>query len=277
MRLHVRHSTTYTYDSPVRGIVQTLRVTPRDHEGQNIISWRVDVDCDGRLREGEDELGNIIHTFSTDGSVQTLCVMVEGELDTSDTTAIVRGTVERFPPDLFRRDTSLTTASPDLRTFAHEVGAGLPALSALHALLEAVNDCMAFDTSPTTSTTSAADAFALKRGVCQDFAHVFIAAARHLGIPARYVGGHLWRDDGAAQTAGHAWVEAFVPDLGWVGFDPANKVCPNDAYLRVAVGLDYLGAAPVRGARSGSADETMDVNVSVTKGRPGASQIQSQS
>ena len=84
--------------------------------------------------------------------------------------------------------------------------------------------------------------------MCQDFTHIFIAAARSLGIPARYVGGYFHRDDGVIeQDAGHAWAEAFVPELGWVGFDPANGICATDAHVRVAVGLDYLGAAPVRG------------------------------
>ena len=105
--------------------------------------------------------------------------------------------------------------------------------------------------------TTAAEAFALKRGVCQDLTHVFIAAARHLGVPARYVGGYFHRADGVTQQdAGHAWAEAHVPALGWVAFDPANGICATDAHVRVAVGLDYLGAAPVRGARRGGGNET---------------------
>ena len=115
-------------------------------------------------------------------------------------------------------------------------------------------------------------------GVCQDFAHVFIAAARHLGHPARYVGGYLfqpalshWQSQGSAgqtqstdaQDAGHAWAEALVPHLGWVGFDPANGISPTDAYVRVAVGLDYLGAAPVRGTRYGGGGESLAVKVIV--------------
>ena len=111
---------------------------------------------------------------------------------------------------------------------------------------------MAFDTSPTGTTTTAAQAFALKRGVCQDLSHIFIAAARSLGVPARYIGGHFHRSDGVTdQEAGHAWAEAHVPDLGWVAFDPTNGISATDAHVRVAVGLDYLGAAPVRGSRQG--------------------------
>ena len=88
---------------------------------------------------------------------------------------------------------------------------------------------MAFDDTPTQATTTAAEAFALKRGVCQDLTHIFIAAARSIAIPARYIGGHFHRADGVTeQEAGHAWAEAFVPDLGWVAFDAANGICATE-------------------------------------------------
>ena len=111
---------------------------------------------------------------------------------------------------------------------------------------------------------SASEAFALKRGVCRDLCHIFIAAAHHLEIPARYVAGYLQMADGRIdQEAGHAWAEAFIPDIGWVGFDPANGVCPTEDYVRVAVGLDSLGAAPVRGVRFGLGNENLEVAIKV--------------
>jgi transglutaminase-like putative cysteine protease len=121
-----------------------------------------------------------------------------------------------------------------------------------------------FDVDATDTGTSAKEAFGLGHGVCQDFAHIFVAAVRHLGIPARYVSGYLCRGDTTKQGSGHAWAEALVPDLGWVGFDPANNLCPTDAYVRVAMGLDYLGAAPIRGARYGGTGERLTVKVDVT-------------
>jgi transglutaminase-like putative cysteine protease len=111
----------------------------------------------------------------------------------------------------------------------------------------------------TSSATTAAEALAQGRGVCQDHAQVFAAAARCLGHPARYVSGYLWTEAGTSD-ANHAWAEAHVDGLGWVGFDPAN---PTEAYVRVAIGLDYLEAAPVRGVRRGVAEETLDVAVDV--------------
>ena len=136
----------------------------------------------------------------------------------------------------------------------------------------AIRDRLRFDVNATDTGTSAIDAFSHGHGVCQDFAHVFIAAARHLGIPARYVGGYLYRADRPdGQEAGHAWAEALVDDLGWVGFDPANDISPTEAYVRVAMGLDYLGAAPVRGTRYGGAGETSRRPHSHSAIRPGRS------
>jgi transglutaminase-like putative cysteine protease len=130
--------------------------------------------------------------------------------------------------------------------------------------MKALNREIIFDTSPTQTVTTAAEAFALRRGVCQDLTHIFIAAARQLGIPARYIGGHFYRADGVtAQEAGHAWVEAFIENLGWIGFDPTNGISTTDAHVRVAAGLDYLGAAPVRGTRYGGSGETLKVAVHV--------------
>ena len=132
----------------------------------------------------------------------------------------------------------------------------------------ALNREIAFDTDPTHSATTAAEAFSLQRGVCQDLTHIFVAAARSLDIPARYVGGHFHRADGVtAQEAGHAWAEAYVENLGWVGFDPTNGICTTEAHVRVAVGLDYLGAAPVRGTRFGGSGETLTVAVRVDQAR----------
>jgi transglutaminase-like putative cysteine protease len=146
-------------------------------------------------------------------------------------------------------------------------------LATLHALLARIHGDMTYDTAPTRSDTTAAEAFALKRGVCQDLTHVFLAAARHLGIASRYVGGYFRRSDGVVdQEAGHAWAEAHVPSIGWVAFDPANGICTTDSHVRVAVGLDYLGAAPVRGTRYGGGAESMAVRVHVDQA---ARQVQS--
>jgi transglutaminase-like putative cysteine protease len=199
-----------------------------------------------------------------------------GEVETSETHGIVRNAVERLPDAFYLRESPLATADDAIRTFtADAVGdvAG-DVLGALHRLLAGIHAEVAFDTKPTHVGTTAAEAFEMRRGVCQDLTHIFIAAARHLEVPARYVSGYFHRADGVTeQEAGHAWAEAKVPGIGWVGFDPANGIATSEAHLRIAVGLDYLGAAPIRGSRYGGGNETLDVRLRVDNGQ---SQTQTQ-
>jgi transglutaminase-like putative cysteine protease len=266
MRLNVSHRTTYLYDAPAARVIQVLRLTPRNHDGQYVTRWRIDVSADCRLDQQEDAFGNITHSFAADGPLPELSVLVEGEVETRDAQGVVRDAVERFPPSLFLRETALTSCDEDIAAFAAAIRqqAGDDPLKALHALLERLHEEMQYDTDPARKAITAAEAFARKRGVSQDLAHVFIAASRGLGIPARCVGGYFFRDDGAAPPeAGHAWAEAFVPDLGWVAFDVAHCICATDAHARVAVGLDYLGASPVRGTRYGGGAERLAVALHV--------------
>ena len=282
MRLRILHQTAYGYATPASRAIQILRLTPRGHDGQFVVHWRIDVDRDCRLQSSTDPFGNRVHSFTVEGPLDGLVITAEGDVETQDMTGIVRDQIERLPAGIFLRETPLTAGDAGIHAFARDVaaGAGPNPLDVFHALMLAIREQMRFDVNATDSGTSAVDAFAHGHGVCQDFAHVFIAAARHLGYPARYVGGYLFQpalqqqsqgaggqrqslQPAAAQDAGHAWAEALVPHLGWVGFDPANGVSPTDAYVRVAVGLDYLGAAPVRGTRYGGGGESLSVKVVV--------------
>ena len=268
MRIRISHESIYRYGTPVSGVIQTLRLTPRNHDGQYVVAWRIDISEDCRLDHHEDAFGNITHTFTAEGSFTELGVSVDGEVETQDTNGIVRGAIERFPESLFLRETALTRPDTAILAFAREAraAAGEDTLALLHLMTERLHREIVFDTDPTHTATTAAQAFALRRGVCQDLSHVFISAARSLDIPARYVGGYFHRADGVElQEAGHAWAEAFVPDIGWVGFDPANGISPSDAHVRVAVGLDFLGASPVRGARKGGGSEALSVTIHVAQ------------
>jgi transglutaminase-like putative cysteine protease len=270
MLIRVSHLTTYTYDTPATSVVQMLRLTPRNHDGQFVMNWRIDVSTDCRLEQHEDAFGNFSHAFTAEGPFTELKVQVEGAVETRDTQGVVHGAVERFPPSLYLRETPLTRADEPIANFAAacRAKAGDQELQFLHEILDRLYELMEYDTAPTYATTTAAEAFALKRGVCQDLTHIFIAAARQLGIPARYIGGHFYRADGiTAQDAGHAWAEAHVENLGWVGFDPTNGIATTEAHVRVAAGLDYLGAAPVRGTRYGGSGETLKVAVLVEQAR----------
>lgn len=298
MRLKIRHETIYGFETPPSSVVQTLRLTPRSFDGQHVVRWRLDVDRNCRLRSSEDAFGNLTHVFMVDGPLDSLAVLVEGEVDTQEVNGVVRGAAERFPPPLYLRETDLTTPDLDIQAFAADVAGGASdPLDRLHRLLSAVHETIEFDPEGKEAAATAAEAFGVKRGVAQDLAHVFLAAARRLGAPARLVTGYLSlerpevdeeaaekqempeQDQAQTQTMaapaddeaekptprdpGHVWTEAHVPGLGWVGFDPVLGLCVTEAHVRVAIGLDHLGAAPARGSRYGGLGEEVTVRIAV--------------
>ena len=274
MQLLIDHITRYTYSAPAGGIVQILKLTPSDADSQQVVNWRVDVDVDGRLIPSVDVYGNVCHTFYAERPVEQMTLHVTGTVITTDTAGVVGGTAEPLPPVLFRRQTALTAVTPAIATLAEGLRQG-DELATLHALMLGVQGRMQFEPGITEVATDADTALRLGRGVCQDLSQIFIAAARHLGIPARYVSGHYAAPDHPEQEAAHAWAEAHVPGLGWVSFDPTHGVSGTEGHVRVAVGLDSLDAAPVRGSRRGGGVESLAVGV---HGRQagGQRQIQSQ-
>jgi len=277
MRIHIDHQTRYAYDRPARAIIQALRLTPRTTEGQQVHDWRIETDVDTRLRRSEDAYGNIVHTLYTEQPTAGLVIRVTGEVTTIDTGGVLKGPPERLSPLVFLRPTDLTAPDAALRDFAAAQPTG-PTLSRLHTLMAAIRDRVAFQIGVTTFDHTAAQAFAQGRGVCQDQAQIFIACARLMGIPARYVSGHLHRSDGIIdQEASHAWAEAWVQDLGWVGFDVANGICPTPHHVRIACAPDALGATPVRGSKYGGGRETLSVALRVRQMQQQRAQQQSQS
>lgn len=271
MRLRIRHTTRYAYDRPVDYAAQLIRLAPGEHGGLRVRSWRVS--ADGRpLARTDDGYGNIVHLFTRARPHREATVVAEGEVETEETHGVLRDTVERLPPAYWLRSTPLTDPAAPVRQFAGSLREDKDPLTRLHKLMTAVRNRVDYVIGATTVMTTAAEALSNRRGVCQDHAHVFIAAARLLGVPARYVSGYLCQN-GQTAAASHAWAEAHVEGLGWVGFDAANQMCPTEAYVRVAIGLDYAEAAPVRGIRRGLADEALAVAVDV---QPTAQQYQSQ-
>ncbi|RJF90459.1 transglutaminase family protein [Sphingomonas cavernae] len=266
MHLTIDYRTDYRFTHPQQRIIQSLRVTPTSHAGQTVVDWSIDVECDARLRSHVDGYGNKVTMIYIPGPVDHLSIAVSGEVFTEDTAGVVRDAAEPLPPELFLRSTPLSAPSPAIVAFARRAAeVDRDKLAWLHLLNHEIHRRLAFDPGKTEVDTDAATAFAAGHGVCQDFAHVFLATARAAGTPARYVSGHLFRRDGAArQPAAHAWVEAWVDHLGWVAFDPTNGICADDAYIRVATGLDYAQAAPLSGARTGGGEERLTVDVHVT-------------
>jgi transglutaminase-like putative cysteine protease len=258
MRIRVAQQTSCEYAPPAKSLIQTLRMTPRNHEGQFIVRWRIDVDVEGRLRQGEDAFGNITHSLSAAGPIERLVITVDGEVETHDTAGVMRGTVERFPEQLYLRESNLAAADEPIRSFAEEAAkaAGHDTLARLHAIMDGLHGRIV--PGPAGATGSAAAAFAEGKGSAEDAAHAFIAASRHLEIPSRFVSGYVLRDGPGPQDHGHAWAESFVPGLGWVAFDPLLNICPDGSHVRVAIGIDALGASPLRGSGLGGTETRAD-------------------
>jgi transglutaminase-like putative cysteine protease len=264
MQLTLRHLTTYRYSHPIPSAIQLLRMTPRPYEGLAVIRWRVSGGRNRVLPSFVDGFGNLVHMHSVNRPHQTATVLVEGVVETSTTDGTIRGTPEPMPPEFFLRITPLTQPDEAIAQLAADGARGAQLPDRLFALMEAVRARVDYRSGMTDAQTPAARALALGSGVCQDHAHLLIAACRVLGVPARYIGGYLWTGDGGnGDQANHAWVEAHVERHGWIGLDPANTTAPGESHIRVGVGLDYWSAAPVRGVRRGDAGETLDVTVEV--------------
>lgn len=276
MRIRIRHEIIQRLDPGTRNLSVTVRLTPRAHEGQFILRWALDLNTDCRLSPIEDAFGNLCHTFSVDGPTDRLTVVAEGELETQDTTGIVRGTVERFPPSLFLRQTELTEPSRTVVAFAEAAGAAADdPLGRLHALMVKLHEAVEEGEGPAMGDPLGAEA-ALEAGkACSaGIAHVFTAAARHLGIPARHISGYLAPDGEEEEGEGTArhWAEGYVPKIGWIAFDPGRNLCCTEHYVRLAVGLDALGVAPLR-----STGHELEERVSACDGRSPAALVQAQS
>ena len=211
-----------------------------------------------------DQHGNHVDLISVEPGVHRLSVTCKGEVETRDTAGILKEMRMVPPLWLYRRFTPLTEAGKGIRALVGELGRN-PALDlgTLHALMDLIAETVVYNTEPTNVTTTAEEAVALKHGVCQDHAHVFLSAARLIGFPARYVSGYMMMLDRVDQDAGHAWAQAWVDGLGWVGFDAANRVCPDERYIQVATGLDYREAGPLTGVTYGGGDNSLSVTVQV--------------
>jgi transglutaminase-like putative cysteine protease len=276
MRLRVRHETVYHFDPPMRGVVQSHRLTPSLFEGQQIIDWSVSVEGAARGAGFRDGAGDWIETVSLLGPVERMVVEVLGEVETFDLAGVLRGHRESIPPMAYLRPTRATRADKALIELAGDAVAALGAGGALekaHALSAAVSDAIRYTPGETEHGTTAAEALALGHGVCQDHAHALIACALSLDIPARYVIGYLFAsEEMGLHEASHAWAELHVEGLGWVGFDPSNRCCPDERYIRLGSGADATEAAPIRGVTQGLGHERLDVKVTVDQ----AAQSQSQ-
>lgn len=257
MKLNVGWATTYSYSEPVRVLHTELRVVPAHRFGQEVPHWDLSVTPEASIRALPDAFGNTVHHFDNLGSVQRIQVAMEAEVETAG------GVVEQAEISPLERHLSLSATqrcphSPAVRQFAPPRDGS--ALEYARLLLSGMAEQFEFEVGHTDVEATAEDLLSLRHGVCQDFAHLMLAALRMEGTPARYVSGFLATGQGADAT--HAWVQLWV-DGAWYGFDPANN-CPQDErYVVIGVGRDYDDIPPIRGSFRGSAEEEWLATVGV--------------
>jgi len=260
MLLSIEHHTRYVYSDIVNYTIQQLRLTPQNGFGQHVKRW--DIKVSGALHSTEDAYGNSTHTLVVDTPHQEILIVAIGEVETG---LEVISQHQTLPLSIYLRDTPLTISNEAIRTFAAQFKTDADTQSSalesmMHALLARVN----YLTGATQVTTSAIEAFQLGQGVCQDHAHIFIACCRSMGLPARYVSGYLFTVDGSLMQT-HAWADVYLTSGGWHSFDVSNGCRAGEAHVRLATGLDYSGASPVGGMRSGGGVEGMATSVIVNQ------------
>lgn len=253
MRLNIEHHTQYVYSEEVFYTIQHLRMTPQNGENQQVKHW--DIKVNGQLHDSIDAFGNIMHTMVVDQPHKALNISVTGEVQTGNTNFMQR---ELLPTAIYLRDTTLTLANAEMAAFA-QMYVGRPLVDMMHAL----RDKMDYISGATQVDTTAAEAFTLGQGVCQDHAHAFVGCCRSIGLPARYVSGYLFTDDGSLMQT-HAWVEVWQ-DNAWQGLDVSNGILVDETHVRLASGLDYRSASPVTGTRVGGGVEGMATSVIVNQ------------
>ncbi|WP_420144378.1 transglutaminase family protein [Sphingobium sp.] len=276
MKLLVRHQTVYRYAAAAGRVAMRLKLMPVDTPAQTVLEWQVSVNGEPLTGFRPNSYGEKEAIWIRHDRLDNAVIVAEGLVETRECHGVVGHLHSRVDPRYFLRDTRLTRASDGIVAMAQALPDGDGPLATLHALSAAVSDAVQYRAGVTTSDTSAAEAFALGAGVCQDHAQVFIAAARAIGIPARYVSGYLLAGDGDALHETHGWAEAWLPQLGWIGFDPSNRVCVTERYLRVASGLDADEAAPIRGSVTVAGDIWIDADVRIAQAEDGVEERQLQ-
>jgi len=264
MRLRIEHTTRYEFSLPVAHGLQRLRLTPKCTQGQKVIDWHMRLTGAQAEVEYEDHNCNRTTLVSVGSGASMVEVHCTGLVVTADNAGVIGQHSGSMPLWAFLPQSPLTRPGPRIRAIM--AGLDIPrsdVLALLHGLSAQIVAEVRYAPGETEVHTSGEEAAALGLGVCQDHAHIFIGAARAAGIPARYVSGYLMMDDRIEQEATHAWAEAHVEGLGWVGFDVSNGISPDERYVRVATGRDYSEAAPVTGMSYGAGESLLQVRLAV--------------
>jgi transglutaminase-like putative cysteine protease len=263
MRLDISHTTEYSYATPVAFALQQVRLHPLDSDIQIVHDWSVTIEG-GKIETSYlDHYGNHVDLVSAERGTSNVTIVASGTVETKDTAGVLGRVYGRAPLWHFAQSTRLTEPREAIRKLSDVLLSQADHLGGLHALSAAILEAVPYEAGHTHSGTTAEEAVGIGKGVCQDHANIFVSAVRAAGLPARYVSGYLLMNDRVDQDASHAWAEVHLDDLGWVGFDVSNGVCPDNRYVRVAIGRDAHDAAPVYGLRGGTGDESLIVSLQV--------------
>jgi len=277
----IRHITRFRYSEPVHESVMELRMQPRSEGAQSLRNFQIATTPRAQLYAYTDYLGNAVYHFNVLRAHEELRIDVQAVVEmiarpsppaAADALEWQRYNALNLHDDHFdlMEPSKFAIPSRALREFTDAHGLTAPdgdPLTALRRVNKAIHDAFDYEQGITQVHSPIDHALAARRGVCQDFAHIMIAVARSWGIPTRYVSGYLHHrrkgQDRSDQDATHAWVEAWLPSLGWVGFDPTNDIEAGERHIRVAVGRDYADVPPTRGTFKGDAESELAISVSV--------------
>lgn len=263
MRLRISHQTQYSYDSPLPYALQRIRLCPQSGPTQDVFSWKMDVLGAKEEVRFNDHFGNDTRLFSVTPGTSQVSILASGEVEVKDVSGVLGPHSGDAPLWLFQQETALTQHGPIATELLNGDERKVDLLEQLHDLSARIRQRVSYRVGATDASTTAEEALNMGEGVCQDHTHIFLSTARRLGVPARYVSGYLMLDDTVQQVATHAWAEAHIDGLGWVGFDVSNGISPDDRYTRIAVGRDYRDAMPFSGIRVGLAQELLEVHITV--------------
>ncbi len=282
MQYQIRHLTRFIYHSPVSESVMELRMQPLTDRRQRCLRFDVTTGPRTRMFAYRDHLGNAVHYFDIPGHHLRLDITAEAAVDVAPTEDLPERLAESawdaidtqessgefvnwLAPSRFARET------PALADFSRSIALARDRdpLTLLHSLTATIYQQLTYEPRTTQVDSPIDEAIVARAGVCQDFAHIMTALVRGLGIPCRYVSGYI-APNGAANdrsipNATHAWVEALLPDLGWVGFDPTNNTAVQERHIAVAVGRDYGDVPPTRGVFKGGSGSELQVAVTIAR------------
>jgi transglutaminase-like putative cysteine protease len=280
MYFAIRHITEFVYSAAITESVMEVRMQPRDEPFQRCLSFRLDVSPRAQILTYRDHLNNAIQHFDVPGRHRQLVLTAEALVEArpnvdlpetlpseawAELDEIAAGGEfwDSLAPSRFARPTPL------LRQLAQElhVSRRTDPLTLAWETNIALYHTLTYAPESTHVDSPIDDTLTTRRGVCQDYTHIMTALMRLVGVPCRYVSGYLYHREeegmNTAEDSTHAWVEVYLPNVGWVGFDPTNNQLAGEQHIRVAIGRDYADVPPTRGVFKGTADTKLRVGVGV--------------